>query len=177
MDVEKGTTAIASDVEYHAYGVGIAGDDIAKIVGVDRVGETTVANIDNFAIAEGGMDYAARGAERGAEVVCYQEVDVNATLREEAVVDGVVVGYVVGAVEVDMTVAEGAEHGGTEGEEAVGRHAIAYLGTKRVVDGVPIDVFDIKHGVLLVNNVPEIVESSGGSGLGLVHESLLAARE
>ena len=80
VDVEKGTTAIASNVEYHAHGVGIAGDDIAKIVGVDRVGETTVANIDNFAIAEGGMDDAARGSERGAKVGRYQEVDINAAL-------------------------------------------------------------------------------------------------
>ena len=66
---------------------------------------------------------------------------------------------------------------GTEGEEAIGRHAIAHLGTKSVVDGVPVDVFDIEHGVLLVDDVPEIVESAGGSGLGLVHESLLTAGE
>ena len=37
-------------------------------------------DFDNFAIAEGGMDDAARGSERGAKVGRYQEVDINAAL-------------------------------------------------------------------------------------------------
>ena len=157
-------------------GVGIGGDDVAQLPLGDVAAEGAVAHVDDFAVAKCVVGDAAGGVVADAEVVEHHGVYVDSVVGVETAVDGVGARHVPGAVEVDMAVAEGVEHGGAEGEEAVGVHAVTHLGAQGVVDLLPVDVFDIEHGVSLVHLLPQVVEDLGGAGGRAVGDKGFLAR-
>ena len=182
---------------------GLAGDEaLDEGLDVGEIAAAVVAHVDDEPVAAGkvaqyGVEVAVAYLVFKAAIVHIAQViaqdlvldaahvavvEVEIVLVDDAavVVHGILLPYpvarhVAARDEIGVPVFELLEHVAAQVEELAGAHARRQLGTIHVAHRVPVDVFVLKEGVMLVDDGPQGVEVA----LGVVGKLLLlvAGRE